>query len=32
MVFIKFDNNVFINVKENIIIILYINNLLIINY
>ena len=31
MILIKFDNNIFINIKENIIVILYINDLLIID-
>ena len=32
MIFIESDNNIFINIKKDIITILYINNLLIINY
>ena len=32
MIFIESDNNIFMNIKKNIIVALYINNLLIINY
>ena len=29
---IEFDNNIFMNIKKDIIVVLYINNLLIIDY
>ena len=32
IVFIEFDNSIFMDIKEDIIIILYINDLLIIDY
>ena len=32
MIFIESDNNIFMNIKKNIIVALYINNLLIIDY